>query len=184
MRPHPVEPFASSNARSRWKSPHPPGTRSGGLPGRSHRARVDDKRLGELYEARGATRKAAESYARLVRLWRRGDGELQAMVIELRTRLQHAGVVTSESTPTPRALDHGHLFAALCAACDLASHVGGDRIIPCTSGQRCGPQINDCAPVTNHCPWWIRTTIPRSKVWCPAIGRRGRPLYCEPLESH
>jgi hypothetical protein len=40
------------------------------------------KRLGELYEARGDTKKAAEHYAAFVELWKRADPDLQPKVAE------------------------------------------------------------------------------------------------------
>jgi tetratricopeptide (TPR) repeat protein len=45
------------------------------------------KRLGELYEARGDRKRAAEYYARFVELWKDADPELQPGVRELRGRL-------------------------------------------------------------------------------------------------
>jgi tetratricopeptide (TPR) repeat protein len=45
------------------------------------------KRLGELYEARGDRRKAAEHYGRFVELWRNADPELQSVVRDIRARL-------------------------------------------------------------------------------------------------
>jgi eukaryotic-like serine/threonine-protein kinase len=45
------------------------------------------KRLGELYEARGDRRKAAEYYGRFVELWKHADPELQPVVREVRGRL-------------------------------------------------------------------------------------------------
>jgi tetratricopeptide (TPR) repeat protein len=46
------------------------------------------KRLGELYEARGDAKKAAEHYAAFVELWKRADPDLQPKVAEARTRLE------------------------------------------------------------------------------------------------
>jgi tetratricopeptide (TPR) repeat protein len=46
------------------------------------------KRLGELYEAKGDTKRAAEHYATFVELWKRADPELQPKVTEARTRLE------------------------------------------------------------------------------------------------
>jgi eukaryotic-like serine/threonine-protein kinase len=46
------------------------------------------KRLGELYEARGDNKKAAEHYAAFVELWNRADPDLQPKVAEARTRLE------------------------------------------------------------------------------------------------
>jgi len=45
------------------------------------------KRLGELYEQRGETAKAAAVYSRLLRLWRRTDPELAAAMAEVRRRI-------------------------------------------------------------------------------------------------
>jgi tetratricopeptide (TPR) repeat protein len=45
------------------------------------------KRLGELYEARGDRRRAADSYNRFVELWKNADPELQPAVREVRARL-------------------------------------------------------------------------------------------------
>ena len=50
------------------------------------RARVH-RRLGELYEARGATRQAMEHYGRFVELWDHADPSLQPQVAEVRSRL-------------------------------------------------------------------------------------------------
>jgi tetratricopeptide (TPR) repeat protein len=46
------------------------------------------KRLGELYEARGDAKRAAEHYATFVELWKRADPDLQPKVAEGRTRLE------------------------------------------------------------------------------------------------
>jgi eukaryotic-like serine/threonine-protein kinase len=46
------------------------------------------KRLGELYEAKGDTKRAAEHYAAFVELWRRADPDLQPKVADARTRLE------------------------------------------------------------------------------------------------
>ena len=46
------------------------------------------KRLGELYEAKGNTKRAAEEYAAFVELWKRADPDLQPKVGEVRTRLE------------------------------------------------------------------------------------------------
>ena len=46
------------------------------------------KRLGELYEARGDAKKAAEHYAAFVELWKHADPDLQPKVAEARTRLE------------------------------------------------------------------------------------------------
>ena len=45
------------------------------------------KRLGELYEAKGDTKRATEQYATFVELWKRADPDLQPKVTEVRTRL-------------------------------------------------------------------------------------------------
>jgi hypothetical protein len=45
------------------------------------------KRLGELYEAKGDRKKAAEYYGRFVELWKDADPELQPGVKEVRGRL-------------------------------------------------------------------------------------------------
>ena len=45
------------------------------------------KRLGELYEARGDARRAAEHYSAFVELWKRADPELQPKVAQVRARL-------------------------------------------------------------------------------------------------
>jgi tetratricopeptide (TPR) repeat protein len=46
------------------------------------------KRLGELYEARGDAKRAAEHYAAFVELWKRADPDLQPKVTEVRARLE------------------------------------------------------------------------------------------------
>jgi tRNA A-37 threonylcarbamoyl transferase component Bud32/tetratricopeptide (TPR) repeat protein/TolB-like protein len=46
------------------------------------------KRLGELYEAKGDAKRAAEHYATFVELWKRADPDLQPKVAEGRTRLE------------------------------------------------------------------------------------------------
>jgi tetratricopeptide (TPR) repeat protein len=46
------------------------------------------KRLGELYEARGDAKRAAQHYAAFIELWKRADPELQPKVAEARTRLE------------------------------------------------------------------------------------------------
>ncbi|MFL5617796.1 MAG: protein kinase domain-containing protein [Gemmatimonadaceae bacterium] len=46
------------------------------------------KRLGELYDARGDAKRAAEHYAAFVELWKRADPDLQPKVAEVRTRLE------------------------------------------------------------------------------------------------
>jgi eukaryotic-like serine/threonine-protein kinase len=45
------------------------------------------KRLGELYEAKGDRKRAAEYYGRFVELWKDADPELQPGVKEVRGRL-------------------------------------------------------------------------------------------------
>jgi len=45
------------------------------------------KRLAELYEGRGDTRKADEVRGRLLALWRRADAELQPVLADVRTRV-------------------------------------------------------------------------------------------------
>ena len=53
------------------------------------RARAEiHRRLGELYEAAGNTRKAMEHYGEFVKLWARADPPLQAQVAEVRKRLE------------------------------------------------------------------------------------------------
>ncbi len=47
------------------------------------------KRLGELCEARGDAKRAAEQYAAFVELWKHADPELQPRVAEARARLEH-----------------------------------------------------------------------------------------------
>ena len=46
------------------------------------------KRLGELYEAKGDAKRAAEHYATFVEMWKRADPDLQPKVAEGRTRLE------------------------------------------------------------------------------------------------
>jgi tetratricopeptide (TPR) repeat protein len=46
------------------------------------------KRLGELYEAKGDAKRAAEHYGVFVELWKRADPELQPKVAEVRARLE------------------------------------------------------------------------------------------------
>ena len=46
------------------------------------------RRLGELYEARGDVRQAAQRYGDFVELWRGADPALQPAVMEVRARLQ------------------------------------------------------------------------------------------------
>lgn len=57
------------------------------------------KRLGELYETRGAARKAADTYARAVRLWGHADGVLQSVVADLRQRIEREGAVAERVPP-------------------------------------------------------------------------------------
>jgi hypothetical protein len=45
------------------------------------------KRLGELYEARGDRKRAADYYGKFVDLWKDADPELQPAVTEIRQRL-------------------------------------------------------------------------------------------------
>ena len=45
-------------------------------------------RLGELYEERGAPAKAAENYAKFVRLWQDADPELRAKLLDAKARLK------------------------------------------------------------------------------------------------
>jgi tetratricopeptide (TPR) repeat protein len=53
------------------------------------RARAQiQRRLGELYEAAGNTRRAMEHYGQFVKLWARADPPLQAQVAEVRKRLE------------------------------------------------------------------------------------------------
>ena len=46
------------------------------------------KRLGELYEAKGDTKRAVEQYGAFVALWKNADSDLQPKVAEVRTRLE------------------------------------------------------------------------------------------------
>jgi tetratricopeptide (TPR) repeat protein len=46
------------------------------------------KRLGELYEAKGDTKRAAQQYSAFVELWKRADPDLQPKVTEVRARLE------------------------------------------------------------------------------------------------
>jgi DNA-binding SARP family transcriptional activator len=46
------------------------------------------KRLGELYEAKGDTKRAAAHYASFVELWKNADPDLQPKVTEVRARLE------------------------------------------------------------------------------------------------
>ena len=46
------------------------------------------KRLGELYEAKGNAKRAADEYAAFVELWKRADPDLQPKVAEVRARLE------------------------------------------------------------------------------------------------
>jgi hypothetical protein len=45
------------------------------------------RRVGELYEAKGDRRRAAQAYQRFVALWRQADPVLQPQVAEVRRRL-------------------------------------------------------------------------------------------------
>lgn len=49
------------------------------------------KRVGELYEIRGESAKAAAVYTRLLRHWRRADPELQPTIAEVRRRVNALG---------------------------------------------------------------------------------------------
>jgi tetratricopeptide (TPR) repeat protein len=49
------------------------------------------RRLGELYEAKGAKGDATEQYRRFVDLWARADPDLQPKVAEVRQRLEQLG---------------------------------------------------------------------------------------------
>ncbi len=49
------------------------------------------RRLGELYEAKGAKREAAEQYRKFVDLWARADADLRPQVAEARQRLEQLG---------------------------------------------------------------------------------------------
>jgi len=53
------------------------------------------KRLGELHEVRADTAAAADAYARLLRLWRRADAELEPVVADVRRRLAGLGAPRS-----------------------------------------------------------------------------------------
>jgi hypothetical protein len=46
------------------------------------------KRLGELYEEKGDTKRAVANYAAFVELWKHADPDLQPKVTEVRTRLE------------------------------------------------------------------------------------------------
>jgi tetratricopeptide (TPR) repeat protein/tRNA A-37 threonylcarbamoyl transferase component Bud32/TolB-like protein len=54
-------------------------------------------RLGELYEARGEPAKAAENYAKFVRLWKDADLELRPKVLDAKSRLK---ALTGEHSTT------------------------------------------------------------------------------------
>ena len=54
---------------------------------RDHRA-TSHRRLGELYEAKGSTEKAAEHYRAFVAQWSKADSELQPQVTAARERLK------------------------------------------------------------------------------------------------
>jgi hypothetical protein len=57
-------------------------------PEQDSRFRADvHRRLGELYEAKGAKRKAAEQYRRFVDLWAKADPLLQPKINEVRARV-------------------------------------------------------------------------------------------------
>jgi hypothetical protein len=45
------------------------------------------KRLGELYESKGATQRAATNYLAFIDLWKNADPEVQPKVQELRQRV-------------------------------------------------------------------------------------------------
>jgi tetratricopeptide (TPR) repeat protein len=47
-----------------------------------------EKRLGELYEAKGERAKATQHYAHFVELWKNADAELQPKVADVRRRLE------------------------------------------------------------------------------------------------
>ena len=47
-----------------------------------------NRRLGELYEARGDRVKAVEHYRKVIDLWKNADPELQVIVQELRARVR------------------------------------------------------------------------------------------------
>ena len=49
------------------------------------------RRLGELYEAKGAKREAAGQYRAFLELWARADADLQPRVAEVRQRLEQLG---------------------------------------------------------------------------------------------
>lgn len=57
-----------------------------------------NKRLGELYEARGDRVKAAEHYRKVIELWKNADPELQGVVNELKARVRRL----SDSEGIPR----------------------------------------------------------------------------------
>jgi hypothetical protein len=56
-----------------------------------------EKRVGELYEAKGDRRRAATHYAKFVELWKNADPELLPKVAEVRKRL--ARLSDSEARP-------------------------------------------------------------------------------------
>jgi hypothetical protein len=47
-----------------------------------------NKRLGELYEAKGDRVKAADRYRKVIELWKNADPELQVIVNELKARIR------------------------------------------------------------------------------------------------
>ena len=47
-----------------------------------------NKRLGELFEARGDRVKAVEHYRKVIELWKNADPELQVIVNELKARVR------------------------------------------------------------------------------------------------
>jgi hypothetical protein len=49
------------------------------------------KQLADLYDELGETAKAAEMSAHLLRLWRRGDPELQPVIADVQRRLGGEG---------------------------------------------------------------------------------------------
>ena len=57
-----------------------------------------NKRLGELYEAKGDRVKAVEHYRKVIDLWKNADPELQVVVNELKARVRRL----SDSEGIPR----------------------------------------------------------------------------------
>jgi tetratricopeptide (TPR) repeat protein len=49
------------------------------------------KRLGELYDAKGDRQRAIEHYAKFVELWKNADPELQPKVAQAQARLAQLG---------------------------------------------------------------------------------------------